>query len=39
LIMFFLSSSNKISLSHWKEKPIIPMEEWIRIVMCMIHQQ
>lgn len=24
-------SSNKTSLSHWKGKPIIPLEEWIEI--------
>jgi hypothetical protein len=24
-------ASNKISLSHWKGKPIIPLEEWIRL--------
>lgn len=23
--------SNKFSLSHWKEKPIIPLEEWLSI--------
>jgi hypothetical protein len=23
-------SSNKIGLSHWKDKPIIPLDEWIR---------
>jgi D-arabinose 1-dehydrogenase-like Zn-dependent alcohol dehydrogenase len=26
-----IGGSNKISLSHWKGKPIIPMEEWIEL--------